>query len=238
MPNLTMVTWNCQKVVASDQGLARLKQQNYDIIMLQEAPLAFRNTFGTGGTLITDGLYSVITPKDDHQVDSAACRSYLLLRTAAFEEIASVKMNVAAGQTHAQRFPAAAKVKLSEKNLRIVSAHMTSGGGGPGNTDSVISALIDNNDETAFVLGADFNGAFGQYSGKLSLPVGMTQQSSNNPIDGFTKESDEELTLSIQNVQTHPDFNIDNNGCTFGHNRVSDHIPVIADLNYEVTDGE
>lgn len=239
MPELNMVTWNCQKVVAATNGIDYLMGQPFDAIMLQEVPKSLRDKWGTN-TTVQEGAYTVICPKGDNQSSSSACRSYLLLKNSSFTRIQRFSINVPSGQAQAQRYPASAKVTVSGSELRIVSAHMTSGGGGPSNTDAIVSALIDNGDDSAFVIGADFNGPMGQYTGELFLPTGGTQQSTNNPIDGFTSENGDDFTFTINQIQItqHPNFTLNPPGqplgCYFNGTRVSDHIPVMIEMPYQV----
>lgn len=238
MPDLDLVTWNCQKVVAATNGIDYLVSQSFDAIMLQEVPKSLRDRWGTNTTVI-EGAYTVICPKGDNQTSSSACRSYLLLKTSAFSRIQRFSINVPSGQSQAQRYSASAKVTISGSELRIVSAHMTSGGGGPSNTDDIVSALIDGGDDSAFIIGADFNGPMGQYTGTLFLPTGGTQQSTNNPIDGFTSENGEDFTFTVnqRQISQHPSFTLNPAGqplgCYFNGTRVSDHIPVQMKIPYQ-----
>ncbi|MBQ4812404.1 hypothetical protein J8M20_13690 [Pseudoalteromonas luteoviolacea] len=242
MKTLSMATWNCQRVQASSNGIARLKTDNLDIIMLQEAPKPFRDAYPAGGGIKNDdtGNYHVIAPKTDNQQDAYACRSYILLKKSTFEGVVRKELPVQSGAHNAYRYPAMADatVKVDNKDmiLRIISAHTTSGFGGAHNTDEVIEAITEFDSTT--VVGADFNSNEGVYSGPLKIPANKTQKS-GHAIDGFTKENgnyidnEKRLLVEIKDVIISNSFRlILDDGCYLnGTNvRLSDHIPVVSKL--------
>lgn len=181
---------------------------------------------------------------EDNQSDSSACRPLIYSKN---DILTSYDINFKSGGESAVRYPAAAKLSKDGHNILVVSMHATSGGGA-NNVQDFLDKIEEMSESykaefDAWLIGGDLNANEARWS-PLRMPNVPTHQRGYT-LDGFfsdraTRDGCMSI-IDISRIETDKQFKLEivgskNKvaGCYFRNVKVSDHIPVTAQIDIKI----